>query len=67
MKPGPEAIKLFPCSPQLIKYIILLINAKMLSITGILIHVHAFISMTNTASDGDLRQETSSFDAILIL
>ena len=35
-KPGPEVIKLFPCSPQLSMKFILLINVKMPTIVGIL-------------------------------
>ena len=46
-KPGPEVIKLFPCSTQLSKKFILLINVKMPTIVGIL----TFISMINTPSE----------------
>ena len=46
-RPGPEVIKLFPCSNQLSKKFILLINFKMPTIVGILI----FISMINTTSE----------------
>ena len=41
MSPGPEVIKLFPCSTQLSTKFILLINVKMATIVGIL----TFISM----------------------
>ena len=34
--PGPEVIKLFPCSTQPIRKFILLINVKMPTIVGIL-------------------------------
>ena len=44
---GPEVIKLFPCSTQLSTNFILLINAKMSTIFGIL----TFISMINTISE----------------
>ena len=44
---APEVIKLFLCSTQLNTKFILLINAKMPTIVGILI----FISMTNTTSE----------------
>ena len=43
---GLEVIKLFPCSIQLSKKFILLINVKMPTIVGILI----FIDMINTRS-----------------
>ena len=45
--PGPEVIKLFPCSTQLCMKFILLINVKMPTIVGIL----TFISMINTTSE----------------
>ena len=45
-KPGPKAIKLFPCSTQLSTKFILLINVKMPTIVGIL----TFTSMINTTS-----------------
>ena len=45
--PGPEFIKLFPCSTQLSTKLILLINVKMPTIVGIL----TFISMINTTSE----------------
>ena len=35
-KPGPEVIKLFPCSTQLSMKFFLLINVKMPTIVGIL-------------------------------
>ena len=44
--PGPEVIKLFPYSTQLIMKFILLINVKMPTTVGIL----TFISMINTTS-----------------
>ena len=44
---GPEVIKLFPCSTQLSKKFILLINVKMPTIVVIL----TFISMINTTSE----------------
>ena len=47
-RPGPEVIKLFPCSTQLSTKFILLINVKMPTIVGIL----TLISMINTTSDG---------------
>ena len=46
-QPDPEVIKLFPCSTQLSKKFILLINVKMPTIVGIL----TFISMINTTSE----------------
>ena len=46
-RPGPEVIKLFPCSTQLSTKLILLINIKMPTIVGIL----TFISMINTTSE----------------
>ena len=46
-KTGPEVLKLFPCSTQLSKKCILLINVKMPTIVGIL----TFISVINTASE----------------
>ena len=45
--PGPEVIKLFPCSTQLNTDFILLMNVKMPAIVGIL----TFISMLNTTSE----------------
>ena len=45
--PGPEAIKHFPCSTQLSKKFILLINMKMPTIVG----VFTFISLINTTSE----------------
>ena len=47
MKTDPEVIKLFPCSTQMSKKIILLINVKMPTIVGIL----TFICMINTTSE----------------
>ena len=46
-QPGPEVIKLFSCSTQLIMKFILLKNVKMPTIVGIL----TFISMINTTSE----------------
>ena len=46
--PGPEVIKLLPCSTQLSTKFILLINVKMPTIVGIL----TFLSMINTSSEG---------------
>ena len=46
-KTGPEVIKLFSCSTQLSKKLILLINVKMPTIVGIL----TVISRINTASE----------------
>ena len=46
MDPGPEVIKLIPCSTQLSTKFILPIKVKMLTIVGIL----TFISMINTTS-----------------
>ena len=46
-RPGPEVIKLFPCSNQPSTKLILLINVKMPTIVGIL----TFISMINTTSE----------------
>ena len=43
IRPGPEVIKLFSCSTQLILKFILLINVKMPTIVGIL----TFISRIN--------------------
>ena len=43
--PGPEVIKLFPCSTQLSAKFILLLNVKMPTIVGIL----TFISRINTS------------------
>ena len=60
--PGPEVIKLFSCSTQLNTKFILLINVKMPTIVGIL----TFISMINTTSERDLKQETSSCGDILL-
>ena len=45
--PGPEVLKLFPCSTQLSAKFILLINVKMPTIVGIL----TFISMINITSE----------------
>ena len=45
IRPGPEVIKLFPCSTQLSTKFILLINVKMPTIVGIL----ALISMINSS------------------
>ena len=45
--PGPEVIKLFPCSTQLSTKLILLINVKMPTIFAIL----TFISMKNITSE----------------
>ena len=45
IRPGPEVIKLLPCSTQLRTQFILLINVKMPTIVGIL----TFISMINTS------------------
>ena len=50
LDPGPEVIKLFPCSTQLSTEFILLISAKMPTIVGIL----TFISMINTTSERHL-------------
>ena len=61
MKPCPEVIKLFSCSTQLITYIILLINVKMITIDGIL----TFISMMNTTPER-LKARNSSFAGILV-
>ena len=47
LQPGPEVIKLFPCSTQLSMKFILLINIKKPTIVGIL----TFISMVNTTSE----------------
>ena len=47
LRPGPEVIKLLPCSTQLSTKFILLINVKMPTIVGIL----TFISMINTTSE----------------
>ena len=47
MKPGPEVIKLFPCSTQLSMKFIILINVKMPTAVGIL----TFISMIITTSE----------------
>ena len=44
---GPEGIKLFPCSTQLSRGFILLINVKMPTIVGIL----TYISMINTSPE----------------
>ena len=46
-QPGPEVIKLFPCSTQLSMKFILLINVEMPTIVGIL----TFISMIITTSE----------------
>ena len=46
-RPGQEVIKLFPCSSQLIRKFILLINVKIPTIVGIL----TYISMINTTSE----------------
>ena len=46
-EPGPKVIQLFPCSTQLSKKFILLINVKMPTIVGIL----TFISTINTTSE----------------
>ena len=58
---GPKVIQLFPCSTQLSKKFILLINVKMPTIVGIL----KFISEINTTSER-LRQQTSLFVGILV-
>ena len=47
LSPGPEVIKLFPCSTQLSMNFILLIDIKMPTIVGIL----TFISRINTVSE----------------
>ena len=39
MKPGPEVIKLFPCSTQMSMKFSLLINMKMPTIVGIFIFI----------------------------
>ena len=57
--PGPEVIKLFPCSTQLSIKFILLINFKLPTIVGIL----TFISMI-TQQLRDLKQESFSFVSI---
>ena len=57
MKPGPEVIKLFPCSTQLSKKFIMLINVKMPTVVGIL----TFISMINTASESLKARKISIF------
>ena len=54
MYPGPEVIKLVPCSVQLSTKFILLINVKMPTIVDIL----TFISMINTISE---RLKTKNF------
>ena len=59
--PGPEFIKLFPCSTQLSTKFILLINVKMPTIVGIL----TFISMINTTSES-LKARNFSFVGILV-
>ena len=46
-RPGPEVIKLFPCSTQLSTKFILLINVEMPTIVGIL----TLISMINTTPE----------------
>ena len=61
VKPGPEIIKLFPCSTQLSTKYILLINVKMPTIVGIL----TFISMI-IQNLRDLMRGTSSFVGILV-
>ena len=61
-KPGPEVIKLFPCSIQLSTNFILLLNVKMPTIFGIL----TFISMINIQNLRGLKQETSSFVGMLV-
>ena len=58
-KPGPEVMKLFPCSTQLSTKFILLINVKMPTIVGIL----TFMSRINTINR-DLKKETYSFVSI---
>ena len=58
---GPKVIKVFPCSTQSTKFI-LLINVKMPTIVGIL----TFISMINKQHLRDLKEETSSFVGILV-
>ena len=47
IRPGLEVIKLFPCSTQLSKKFILLINVKMPTMVGIL----TFISRINTTAE----------------
>ena len=47
--PGPEVIKLFPCSTQLSTKLILLINVKMPTIT--IVGILTFISMIDTTSE----------------
>ena len=59
--PGPEVIKLFPCSTQLSAKFILLINVKMPTIVGIL----TFISMIMQHLR-DIKQETTLFVDILV-
>ena len=61
--PGPEVIKLFPCSTRLSWKFILLLNVKMPTIIGIL----TFVSMINTTSERFIiKQETSLFVGILV-
>ena len=61
--PGPEVIKLFPCSTLLSTKFILLINVKMPTIVVIL----TFISMINTASEWlKAKKKTSLFVVILV-
>ena len=46
--PGPEVIKLFPCSTQLNKKIMLLINVKT---PALIVGILTFIGMINWSSD----------------
>ena len=60
-RPGPEVIKLFPCSTQLSTKFILFINVKMPTAVGIL----TFISMINTSYEC-LKQEIPIFFGVSI-
>ena len=58
--PGPEVIKLFPCTTQLSMKFFLLINVKMPTIVGIF----TFISMVNTTFER-LKAKKISFVGII--
>ena len=60
---GPDVKQLLSCSTELSSKFILLINVKMPTIVGIL----TFISMINTKSERDLKQESSFVDILVFM
>ena len=66
--PGPEVIKLFPCSTQLRMKFIMLINAKMSTIVGILTFISMLINVKMSTIVGILTfismiNKTSEFES----